>query len=132
MVNQSALVISWNKLTRSYYKGAGVSLVDGNTLYLYIIPYKPSASVTAYRVLKTGTNPDNLDKDLKMLIDYWKKSNYIFNPMYCNLQEGSKGRLNMAYEVLAGRIDYYEEFSLDNSLEVNKNDLEDLYGGNYG
>lgn len=116
LVNQSALVISWNKLTRIYYKGFKVALTSGNNLFVYVIPYKPTSMILSYRVLKVGLDPNDLDVDLKSLISFWKEMRYIFDPNICVLFEGSTGKSNLAYDILNGGLEYYEKYDLNKSL----------------
>lgn len=121
-VNQTALVLSWNKL-RVYYQGIGLSLMNGSTLYVYIIPYKPSSVQHNYRVLCTKTS-DNYSEELSLLRDYWVSKSVMFNPNICVLMDVVKGRNNMAVEVYNGVLDIYERF--DSSRSMDK-DADELY-----
>lgn len=124
-INQTALVASYNKLTRAFYSGCSIALADGNTVFLYVIPYKPSNDNKAYRILATGTNPDDLTELCAKLYKSWIDNNLAFNPEICEMFECTKGRSNAAYETFAGRLDSYS-FSSDRNLENDIELLEDM------
>ena len=113
-INQTALVLSWNKL-RVYYSGVALSLQNGHILYLYVIPYKPNNVEHNYRVLHCKTS-DDYSAEMTLLRDYWLKNNVIFNPNWCQLTEPVKGRDNMAVLRLDGVLDTYERFNTSKSL----------------
>ena len=123
-LNQTALVLSWNKL-RVYHSGVSLALTNGHLLYVYIIPYKPTSVVRSYRVLHCKTS-DNYSEELTMLRDFWIKNNVIFNPEACKLDEIVRGRDNMAFERLDGVLDTYVRFDTDKSMgdEEELSDLE--------
>lgn len=114
-MNQTALVLSWNKL-RIYYSGIALSLQNGHIVYMYIIPYKPSDQLKNYWVLHCKTT-DDYTEEIKKLRDFWVSHNVMFNPSICSLVETVRGRQNMAFQALDGVLDVYQRFDLDNSLD---------------
>jgi hypothetical protein len=113
-MEQTALVLSWNKLRR-YYSGVAISLQNGHTLYVYIIPYKPTAQNHNYRVLHCKTSID-YSEELQMLRDFWVQNGIMFNPDDCQLYDYVKGRENMAVQQLNGVIDDYQRFDITKTM----------------
>jgi hypothetical protein len=105
-MEQTALVLSWNKLKR-YYSGMGIALQTGHILYVYIVPYKPTVQNHSYRVLISKTTLD-YSQELQILKDYWVKNNIMFNPDDCQLFDYVKGRENMAVEQFNGVIERFD------------------------
>lgn len=128
-LNQVALVINNNKM-RVYYDGLGITLKNGNTIYLYTIPYKPSTQQRGYRVIHTKTSND-FTEELTAIRNYWLEQNYMFNPTKCVLNEGTKGRDNVALQVMSASLDEY--IRLDPSVSMdNQNEFvieEEDYNG---
>lgn len=122
-LNQTALILSWNK-HRVYYSGCAISLQNGHTLFLYVIPYKPSKVEHNYRILHTKTS-DDYSEELIMLRDFWIKTNYMFNPAECQLMDIVKGRDNMAIAPINGVLDVYERFNSNQSMDYEES-LEDV------
>jgi len=124
--NQTALVLSWNKL-RTYYTGYQLSLKNGNYLYLYVIPYRITSSVKNYRVLTCKTNTD-YETDINTLVNFWINQGIMFNPAECVLYEDVKGRSNLAYQEFNGVLADFERFrsdkSMDEFVESNEFDFE--------
>lgn len=113
-VNQTALVLSWNKL-RVYYSGVQLAMQNGRYLYVYIIQHKPTRNGQHnYRILMTKPSID-YDMELSMLNKYWLENNIIFNPALCELLEPVKGITNTALMELDGVIEDYVR------LDPNKN-----------
>lgn len=123
-INQVALVANTNKM-RSYYDGIGITLKNGNILYLYTIPYKPSKQIRGYRIIHTKTNND-FSKELTLIKDYWLKNNYMFNPEKCAIMEGIKGRDNLAIQSLPVVMDEYIRFDPSKNMDTSEEifDLE--------
>lgn len=115
ILNQTALVLSWNKLRR-FYTGNMLSLQNGSYLYLYVVPYNPSHKAMSYRVLHCKTSID-YNEEITMLRDFWIKNNIIFNPAWCQLDEFIRGRENMAYLSLPGTEDFYERFDASKPMD---------------
>lgn len=113
-VKQTALVLSWNKLRR-FYSGVMLSMQNGSYLYMYIVPYNPTASVRSYRVLHCKTSVD-YSSEITMIKDFWVRNNIIFNPDWCQLEESVRGRENMACLSLDGTEDIYERFDLSRPI----------------
>lgn len=122
-VTQTALIVSHNKMTRAFYSGVSVSCQNGNILFLYVIPFMPSSTQKAFRVLATGTDPNSLFNLAGEIFKYWVNVGYAFNPMECEMLDCTKGRSNMAFESFAGRIDLYSEYS-DKSLDISEQNAE--------
>lgn len=114
VVNQTALVLSWNKLRR-FYTGSMLSLQNGSYLYLYIIPYKPTTQVKSYRILHCKTSVDYTN-EITLLKDFWISKGIMFNPSWCQLDDYVRGRENMAYLGLSGTEDVYERFDMSRSM----------------
>jgi len=113
-VNQTALVISWNKL-KKYYSGVMLATQSGRYMYLYIIPYRPTRNEQHnYRILMTKPSID-YDAELALLHKYWIDNNVIFSPAYCELSEPVGDTLNMAVKEIDGVLDEYVR------LDPNKN-----------
>lgn len=124
-LNQTALVLSWNKL-RVFYSGVALALQNGHVLYMYIIPYKPSDQLKNYRILHCKTT-DDYSEEIMLLKNFWLQTGVIFNPDLCVLTDYVKGRENMAYQRLDGVLDVYERYNLDKPLG-DDNDVQDILG----
>ena len=111
-INQTALVISWNKL-RVYYSGIKLSLMNGEFLYMCIIPYKPTQSNKPYRVLKSKTTCD-YNQEVSILKDFWVKNNVMFNPAVLGVSLDKTE--NLAYERMDGVLDEYVKFDEEHSM----------------
>lgn len=126
-LNQVALVISLNKL-RVYYNGVGMALQNGNIIYIYTIPYKPSKSERSYRCICTKTTLD-FSNELKSIRDFWLKNNILFDYQSAQLSDGVHGRINVAYEEFPQVLESYVRYNPEKSLLDIKEDVEDLQGG---
>ena len=133
-VNQVALVVSTNKLQRKFYSGVNIALTNGSILYIYVIPYSPTMARQAFRVLATGTSPEELFGLAGELYKYWVQSGFAFNPAACECFGSSSPRNNMAYEEFPGQLDtysLYKEVNLVGEKDTNMdmfnytNDLEE-------
>lgn len=122
-LNQVALVISVNRL-RSYYNGVGMALQNGNIIYLFTVPYKPSNVDKSYRIISTKTTLD-FNKELSLIKDFWLRNGIIFDPSLCILTdtEDTHGRSNVAYEDLPQVLDSYVRFDIEKSLADVKEDI---------
>ena len=127
-LNQTALVLSWNKL-RVFYSGIALSLQNGHVLYMYIIPYKPSSVNHNYRVLHCKTS-DDYSAEINMVKDFWISNNIMFNPEVCQLTDIVKGRDNMAYLRLDGVLDMYERFNANKPMSESE-ELEEVEFNDY-
>lgn len=119
-VNQSAVVVSLNKMTRDFYSGFSAALVNGSTVFVYVIPYKPSTAHHAYRVLVTGDNPENLFEVAYKIYKHWIDTGKAFNPDACEIPMSERGRENAAKEDFVGMLDsyqYYLESTMDKNVE---------------
>ena len=123
-LNQVALVISLNKM-RVYYNGISMALQNGNVIYLYTIPYKPSKSERSYRCIGTKTSLD-FSQELNSIRDFWLKNNILFDYQSCELYEGVKGRSNVAYEEFPQVLESYIRYNPDKSLADVKEEVDDL------
>ena len=114
-VNQTALVLSWNKL-RTYYSGISLALRNGQVLYMYIIPYHPSNMERSYRVIMTSDNTDysNLVAELQQ---FWLRGGMLFDPSLCELSTEVRGRLNTSFQQYQSVLDIHEHHNIDASLE---------------
>lgn len=124
-LNQTALVLSWNRL-RVFYSGVALALQNGHILHMYVIPYKPSDQFKNYRILHCKTT-DDYSEEIKMLRDFWVKNRIIFNPDMCGLMDFVRGRENMAYLRYDGVLDVYERYNLDRPMG-DDDSAEDLLG----
>lgn len=125
-LRQTALVLSLNKL-RSYYAGGSISLQNGYTVFMYVIPYRPRATTPrTHRVLKTKTNLDYRG-ELNMIFQYWASRGYTFNTEMCELYEFVKGKRNLAYEDLPPTVDTYIRFDPDKSMGK-EDSVADMWG----
>ena len=126
-VNQLALVVSTNKLQRKSYSGISMALTNGNTLFMYVIPYTPTKSNQAYRVLATGTSPEELFELAGELYKYWVSSGLAFNPKACECWGSSNPRNNMAFEEFPGQLDtynLYKEVNLEGEKDTDMSCFE--------
>lgn len=124
-INQVALVVSLNKM-RVYYNGLGMALQNGNVIYLYTIPYKPSKSEHSYRCLGTKTSID-FSEELQALRDFWTKNRVLFDYASCELFEGIHGKSNVAYEVFPQVLEGYIRYNPSKSLADTKDEVEETY-----
>lgn len=124
-LNQTALVISWNKINKNFFKEVALSLSTGNLLYLAVIPYKPTSSERPYKVLHTKVSI-NYDDEIDALIRYWIKNQVMFNPNDCQLVEDYKGRNNMAYQYFDSTLEMWQSFDENKSMAYEGNASEDL------
>lgn len=122
-VNQTALILAWNK-HRVYYSGCAVSLKNGHVLYIHVIPYKPSRVEHNYRIIHCKTS-DDYSEELSMLRDYWIKTGFMFNPAECQLMDIVRGRENMAVLPINGILDTYERLDANKSMAYEET-LEDI------
>lgn len=127
-MQQTALVLSWNRL-RVYFSGVQISLVNGHTLYMYSIPYKPTKTDRNYRVLHCKTSED-YTQEIKAISQYWIRTGIMFNPAICTV-DFIKGRDNMAYMQLNGVLDTYERFNADVSMDKTVDSMIDDGEDNY-
>ena len=124
-VNQTALVLSWNRL-RVYYSSVSLAMTNGSVVYVSIIPYRPTSNAAHnYRLLMSKPSVD-YGMELEAIRDYWVSSGVIFNPAYCTMYDCSHGRDNAAMQVLDGVMDTYEMFDLNKPLGEEEDDVEDL------
>lgn len=123
-VNQTALVISFHKL-RVFYEGMALAMTNGQVLFMYVIPYRPSKVERNYRVLCTKDGTD-FSKEVSLLQRYWLSGGMIFKPEMCKLDYEVKGRTNMSFEIYQGNVDMYEHHNLNKSLEGLVESEEDL------
>lgn len=114
-INQTALVISWNKL-RVYYSGIMLSMQSGHTLYMYIIPYKPTHNTYHnYRVIMTKPSIEYAE-ELTLIRQFWVSNNIIFDPAECELLEPVRGIQNVACQQIDGVLDNYVMFDSNKPL----------------
>lgn len=122
-ISQTALVISWNKL-RVFYSGMKVSLQTGHTLFVYIIPFKPTRDAQHnYRIIMTKPSID-YSWELETIRDYWLKKNVMFNPADCELDYQVKGETNLALSQFDGVLDEYVMFDQNKNMAYEET-LED-------
>lgn len=124
-LNQTALVISWNKINRNFFKEVALSLSTGNILYLAVIPYKPTTSERPYKVLTTKVSM-NYDAEIDALISYWIQNQVMFNPSDCELTEDYKGRNNLAYQYFDSTLEMWQSFDENKSMAYEGDASEDL------
>lgn len=120
-VNQLALVLSLNKL-RSFYYGQEMVFQSGHTVYLYVIPFRPSSIEHSYRVLKTKTRND-FSAEIDELMKLWMQANILFPVELTNLSEPVKGRMNVAYNILNDTQDEFIRFDPNRSLADSSEEL---------
>lgn len=125
-LNQTALVMSLTKL-RSYYSGASFALRNGYTIYLYVIPYKPTTTRTrSYRLLSTKTSID-YSTELQGLMSAWLQMGVLYNPQLCELYEGLEGRTNISMEEYASSVDEYVRYDPEKNL-AKVDTLNEMWG----
>lgn len=122
-VNQTAIAISLNKMTREFYSGFSAALVNGSTVFVYVMPYKPSTAHRAYRVLATGDNPEALFEAAYNIYKHWIDTGVAFNPDACEIPMSDRGRDNAAKEDLVGLLDSYQ-FYQENTMDKNVESLD--------
>lgn len=84
-VNQTALVISVKNMKN--FTGRGFTTWENGTVFIHVIPYRPSSSYVGSRVLKTGIGM-NYKKEIDVLLGYWQSIGYIPNIQLCGLSNG--------------------------------------------
>ena len=124
-VNQTALVISFNKL-RVYYDAIALAMTNGQVLYMHVIPYHPSRVEHNYRILCTKDGVD-YNKEVSALQRYWVSGGMIFRPDLCKLDYEVRGRNNMAYQIYPGVVDVFEHHDLNVSLDGAVETEEDIH-----
>jgi hypothetical protein len=117
---QTALVLSLRKLSK-FYEAYALSFVNGFTVYLSSIPYKPTKQQKG-RILKTKLT-DDYKEEMKDLREFWIKNGMMHNPNLCVLTEEVKGRENMAYLELPGTDEYIDTYDEEHTLERNTENL---------
>lgn len=121
-IHQTALVASWNKMTRKFYSSISLATTVGQRLFLSIIDYKYTSANKNYRVLRTGTDPDKLTEFANELIKYWVSQGVIFNPAECEVvSDKDLGCTNLAQEVFEGTMDTYtlcSSYALDKETDI--------------
>lgn len=123
-LNQTALALSPRMLPNCYY-GVRLTFVNGQNFYLQVVDFKPTANLKNrnYVYLCTKTTTDYTE-ELTVLHDYWQQQNFLFDPVYCELNEpiivGSEGKQiimnNLAWATLSGNKDTYEKYDVEKSL----------------
>lgn len=114
-LNQTALVMSMNKL-RTYYSGACFALRNGYSLYLYVVPYRPTTNrAKSYRVLATKTDID-YSTEIGYLMNYWLSKGVLYPPQMCELYEGLEGKNSVAVEEFASSIEEYVRYNPEKNL----------------
>lgn len=121
-VNQLALVLSLNKL-RTFYYGQAMVLQSGHTVYMYVIPFKPSTVERSYRILKTKTRND-FGAEIDEIMKYWLGHNILYPIELTSLSEPVKGMMNVAYHVLSDTQDEFVRFDPNKSLADTAEEME--------
>lgn len=107
-MNQLALVLSLTRM-RSFYYGQEMTLQNGYTVYLFVIPYHYTGVERNYRVLKTKTVSD-FSKEVDMIMKFWLDSNILFPVELTQLYESIGDRSNVAYRVLCSNQDSFVRY----------------------
>lgn len=125
-LNQTALVMSMNKL-RTYYSGASLALRNGYTLYLYVVPYRPTTNrARSYRVLSTKTDI-NYSREIGNLMQYWLEQGVLYQPQLCELFEGLEGKNSVAIEEFASSVEEYTRYNPEQNL-AKVDTLNEMWG----
>lgn len=113
-ISQTALVLSLNKI-RGFYYGERVTLQNGFDVYFYVIPYKPTTSTRAYRVIATR-NSDSYSAEIDAIKNLWSQRGILFPPELLTVPEDVVPGGNLGYELLNPTFDIYEKYDLNKSL----------------
>ena len=136
MVNQSALILTTTKLGENsvkgrFYFGLEMAMTNGYYAYMYVIPYNPIRQA-GYRIIATGTKPENLLKVASEVYKFWIVKGVVFFEGACETPNSEKGIENVAKRNILGNITEYEYHSptaLDNEslvdLDITNTDFED-------
>lgn len=120
-VNQLALVLSLTRL-RSFYYGQEMVLQSGHTVYMYVIPFKPSSTERSYRILRTKTRND-FSAEIEGIMKFWLDAKILYPADLTQLSEPVNGVMNVAYRVLCDTQDEFVRYDPNKSLA---NDTEDI------
>lgn len=122
-LKQTALALSPRSLPNSYY-GVRLTFVNGQNFYVQVVDFKPgNIDGRQYIYLCTKTSTDYTE-ELTALHDFWQKNHFIFDPVYCELNESlvsgpeSKQVIvnNLAWATVQGNKDTYEKYDVETSL----------------
>ena len=123
-LNELCLAVSMNRM-RYTYSAIELKLLSGHTIYLSVIPYKPSrASEASYRVLSIKTSRD-FTKEWASLMVFWQKSGILYPRELCQLSEPVREVMNVAYRELNSTLDEYQVYDYTKSLSDTGNDSFD-------
>lgn len=116
-VNLCALVMSYNKL-RSYYTMVSVNLVNGHSIHLSVIPFKPTYTRDnkPYKIIAVKPNA-NFDTEICRLLEYWEGVGVMFGRQLTQLSEPINGVLNCGVFHYVSTLDNYELYDREKSLE---------------
>ena len=99
-VHQTALALSVKNMKN--YSGMGYVTWDNGTIFLHIIPYRPSAQYVGSKILITKHSLD-YKNEIDTILNYWQQSGVVPNIPLCTLEDSS----NVALKPTAvGYTDY--------------------------
>ena len=127
LLNQTALVLSVNKM-HSYYSGCEITLKNGYTVRLYIIPYKVTEASRPYRILLTKTTID-YDEEINKLYSFWTKHDIIYDMSLTQMDDIVKDRENTAFLQYVPTLDLYERCDLTRTLADEKDTMSEIAEG---
>lgn len=119
-VNLCAFVISLNRL-RNSYTTLSIVLTNGHTVYLQVVPYKPTEEFNdkPYRIISVKPSA-NFDKEIMYLMSEWQNCGIMFRRELTALPEPVKGVSDCALYHYASTLDMYEMYDKEKSLEITK------------
>lgn len=123
-MNMAALIITPNS-HRVYYKGCKVVMQNGNSLYIYVIPFKRYNEMAGYRVLNVKSSV-NFNSEVSALLKYWIKMGVIFDINMTSVERGVKGVKNLAMTNYVGTLSIDEYVKCNKSLAESNSDDEEL------
>lgn len=119
-VNLCALVMSYNKL-RSYYTMVKVALVNGHSVFISVIPFKPTYNNEnkTYKIIGVKASA-NFDAEILKLFSFWEYNGIMFTRCATQLSEPVKGVYNCGVFHFVSTLDEYELYDREKSLEGNE------------
>ena len=134
-LNQTALVLSWNK-QHKFYTSFAIALKTGDYLYVSVVPYNPKKETSfKYRVIHSKVDLD-YSYEINRLVEFWISLGIAFDYRKCELIDvfsyRSREYTNMARIDYMGTMDVYEKLKTGRPLsEYNESNIMEESYDNY-
>jgi len=117
---QSALILCQNP-KKSHYGGMQITLTNGHSVYVYIVPLRSVRETEGNIPLATKAGVD-YSRELGILNDYWLKMGVIFNRELLELKTPVRDVTNLGYRVIEPTTAFVgiDEFSLAEREDMRK------------